>query len=195
MEGPMDVVDLLIADHNRVRGLFSRYGDAHDADKTKEASVLASLIIEELTVHMSAEESVFYRSVKSRSDEIDEDVNEGREEHHVAKVLIKEIEGLKPGSDSWVAKMTVLIESVEHHIKEEEEELFPSVRSSTDAAWRRELGNKLELDKVRLGATPLAEKLELPVSDLSEKAREQKIPGRSTMDHDKLAATVDTRQP
>jgi hypothetical protein len=69
------------------------------------------------------------------------------------------------------------------------------VRSSTDAAWRRELGNKLELDKVRLGATPLAEKLELPVSDLSEKAREQKIPGRSTMDHDKLAATVDTRQP
>src|SRR5580704_5773182 len=70
----MDVIDLLVADHNRVRGLFSRYRAAHEADNTDQASALATEIIKELKIHMAAEEAVFYRAVKERSEEIHEDV-------------------------------------------------------------------------------------------------------------------------
>ena len=187
----MDVIDLLVADHNRVRGLISRYKDADEADDTNEASQLADAIIRELNVHMVAEESVFYQAVKKRTNEIKDDVDEGYEEHHVAKVLIGEIQDLKPGSDQWVAKMTVLIESVEHHVDEEEDELFPSVRSSTDAPRREELGQEFDEKRVSLGGPSLGEKIEESTSDLRKKASKQDIPGRSKMGHDELAATVD----
>jgi len=185
----VDVIDLLIADHNRVRGLISRYRDATvDADRV----VLASKIIDELQTHMVAEEKVFYRAVDDRTEEIGEDVDEGYEEHHVAKTLIDEIETLKPMTDSWVAKVTVLIESVEHHVDEEEEELFPSVRSASTAEWRHELGERLESEEVGLGAAPLADRMDRTKTELRALARDQKIPGRSTMSHDELAATVGT---
>ena len=63
----MDVIELLTADHNRVRGLISKYKDADEADKSEEAAELAVKIMHELGVHMAAEEEVFYRSVKKRT--------------------------------------------------------------------------------------------------------------------------------
>jgi hemerythrin-like domain-containing protein len=186
----MDAIALLVADHNRVRGLIARYKDAQEADNQREASALAAELFTELDIHMAAEEKVFYRAVKERSDEISDDVDEGFEEHHVAKVLIDEIECLDAGSDPWVAKMTVLIENVEHHVDEEEEELFPAVRSSSDSSWRNDLGQQLEAVESELGAPALAERMEMSKTELAEKARQQKIPGRSGMDHDELAATV-----
>jgi hemerythrin superfamily protein len=183
----MDVIALLIADHNRVRGLMARYKEAVE---TSEKRQLASKIIDELQIHMAAEEKVFYQSVKDRSEEIGGDVDEGYEEHHVAKLLIQEIDALEPGSDTWLAKMTVLIESVEHHVEEEEEELFPSVRSKTNIGWRSDLGVQLGDIEVDLGATPLEAKMQLSSAALHELASIENIPGRSSMDHDTLAATV-----
>jgi len=187
----MDVTDLLIADHNRVRGLFTRYRLAADAGDAEQTAALAAQIIHELVVHMATEEEVFYQSVHELTDEVSGDVDEGVEEHHVAKLLIDEIESLPPGSDAWVAKMTVLIESVEHHVDEEENDLFPTVRSSTSVDWREGLAREFEAEKVRRGATPLARKTDLTKSELRALASAQKIPGRSSMDHDHLAATVD----
>jgi hemerythrin superfamily protein len=189
----MDVIELLIADHNRVRGLIARYQQADQQNDLKTASNLAEKIIEELTVHMAAEEVVLYEAVKERSDEISDDVGEGYEEHHVAKMLIGEIGDLKPGSDKWEAKLTVLIESVEHHVDEEERELFPSVRSSTNKDRRETLGEDFDSKKVELGATSLADKLVLSKGDLQKRATAQAIPGRSKMNHDALAATVDLK--
>jgi hemerythrin superfamily protein len=187
----MDVTDLLIADHNRARGLFTRYRHAADAGDAEQTAALAGQIIHELVVHMAAEEAVFYESVHELTDDVSGDVDEGVEEHHVAKMLIEEIERLSPGSDAWVAKMTVLIESVEHHVDEEEKELFPSVRSSTSLEWRETLAREFEAEKVRRGAAPLARKTDLTKTELRALATAQKIPGRSSMDHDHLAATVD----
>jgi len=183
----MDVIDLLTADHNRMRGLIARY---RDATADEERAVLASKMVDELQRHMAAEEKVFYRAVGDRTEEIGKDVDEGYEEHHVAKMLIEELETLKPMSDPWAAKVTVLIESVEHHIGEEEEELFPTVRSSTETDWRKDLGERLDSEEVRLGAAPLAERMDSTVVELRGLAREQDIPGRSSMNHDELAATV-----
>src|ERR1700683_3777239 len=183
----MDVIALLIADHNRVRGLIARY---KEADETSEKRRLASKITDQLQIHMTAEEKVFYQSVKDRSEEIGEDVDEGYQEHHVAKMLIGELESIEPGSDTWLAKMKVLIESVEHHVDEEEKELFPSVRSKSKVDWRNDLGDQLGDIEVDLGATPLEAKMHLTNAALHELASAEDIPGRSSMDHDPLAATV-----
>jgi hemerythrin superfamily protein len=186
----MDALDLLIADHNRVKGLFARYQDAMEDDKTSEAEILAAAIHNELTVHTTIEEEIFYPESHDLSEELGESVDEGVEEHHVVKVLLDELEHVEAGSDEWIAKMTVVIESVEHHVEEEESEMFPAVRSHTDAETRESLGERLEARKAELGSPTFVEKRELSLSDLKEKAKDQQIPGRSSMDHDELAATV-----
>ena len=186
----MDALNLLVADHNRVRGLFKRFKKAHDADSTSEMSSLASTIFTELEVHTTIEEEVFYPWAHYLSQEISETVDEGIQEHHVVKILMKELGGLNAGTDDWIAKMTVLIENVEHHAEEEETDLFPKVRSHTKAADREQLGTSLEDRKGQLGAPILADKIDLTDDRLRELAAEQAIPGRSKMDHDELAATV-----
>ena len=120
----MDALTLLIADHNRVRGLFERFRKAEDAKHTANMSSLVETIFTELEVHTAIEEEIFYPETHDLSDEIGDTVDEGVQEHHGVKVLMSEIEGLSPGDDDWVAKMTVLMENVEHHAEEEENELF-----------------------------------------------------------------------
>ena len=186
----MDAIALLIADHNRVRGLFARYETAHDDGNVEEAAKLVTKIVEELDVHMTIEEEVFYPAVHELKKEVADSVDEGVEEHHVAKVLLQELGSLPPTDDSWTAKVTVLIESVEHHIDEEEEELFPHVRGASNVAWLRVLAAKLESKKKELGAPVLADKIDMPKSELEALARAQQIPGRSSMDQEQLAATV-----
>ena len=90
--------------------------------------VRAEEIFTELRVHTTIEEDVFYPEVRQGDDELEDTVAEGLEEHHVVDVLMAEAEALTPGEEAWVAKLTVLIENVEHHAGEEESELFPEVR-------------------------------------------------------------------
>jgi hemerythrin superfamily protein len=186
----VDALALLTADHNRVRGLFARFNKAKESDDTALLGELAAEIINELQVHTSIEETQFYPWVKDISEETKDTVTEGVEEHHVVKTLIAEIQALEPGNDKWIAKMTVLIENVDHHAEEEEEELFPKVRSNTSATDREALGERLEQEKQRLGAPVLADKIDLTLTELKDLASTQEIPGRSTMDHEELAATV-----
>lgn len=186
----MDALALLTADHNRVRGLFTRFRDAHKTEDTAAMVALAELIFTELEVHATIEEQIFYPTIHELSDDIAETVDEGVEEHHVVKVLMDELHGIGVATDQWTAKMTVLIENVEHHAEEEESELFPEVRSKTDAGVREELGGRLEAKKAELGAPTLDDKIGMTKEDLDALAREQAIPGRSTMSKEELAATV-----
>jgi hemerythrin superfamily protein len=186
----MDALTLLTADHNRVRGLFEQFEKAKDSDDTATTAELARTIFTELTVHTSIEEEIFYPWTHDLSEEIGETVDEGVQEHHVVKVLMAEIEALEPGSDDWNAKMTVLIENVEHHAGEEETELFPEVRSKTTAEDRENLGQALDTRKGELGAPRLDATIDLTLAQLRELATAQAIPGRSSMSHDELAATV-----
>ena len=186
----MNALDLLIADHNRVRGLFSQFQTAVEDDALDQAGAVVKDIFRELEVHTSIEEQTFYPRVHELSEEIAEVVDEGIEEHHVVDVLMEEINALSPGDDEWKAKMTVLIENVEHHADEEESELFPSVRSEMAAADLDQLGEALEANKASLGA-PTSEANEgASVAELRDRAADQEIPGRSTMDKEELEATV-----
>lgn len=186
----LDALTLLTADHNRVRGLFARFTTAKEADDTSTMAELAAQIDTELEVHTTIEEEVFYPWVRDLSDELAETVDEGVEEHHVVKVLMGEVRDLAPGDDEWVAKLTVVIENVEHHAGEEEGEMFPKVRSTATAEALEAVAADLEARKRDLGAPVLADKQAMSTEQLRGLARDQEIPGRSSMDHDELAATV-----
>ena len=186
----MDAIALLTADHNRVRGLFHRFKDAKEKDATDQLQTLQREIFTDLEVHTTIEEEIFYPATRGLSEEIGETVDEGLQEHHVVKVLMGEIGELKAGGDDYVAKMTVLIENVEHHAKEEEEELFPHIRTASTVDALNELADRLEARKKELRAPVLADKIDLTVTELKKLATAQAIPGRSTMDHEELAATV-----
>ena len=111
----MDAIALLTADHNRVRGLFARFREAQESDDQAAMAELADKICTELQVHTTIEEDDFYPPVRDASDELRETVDEGLQEHHVVDVLMSELGDLEAGSNDWVAKVTVIIENVEHH--------------------------------------------------------------------------------
>jgi hemerythrin superfamily protein len=189
----MDALSLLTADHNRVRGLFARFQEAEESENVPEMTTLAQKIITELEVHTSIEEEIFYPEIKAADEEIKDTVDEGMEEHHVAKVLIAEVKALSPDDDAWTAKLKVLIESVEHHAEEEEQEMFTMVRKAFDKTALEDLGMRLESMKAQLGAPTAADKEHLTTEELKKLATEQEIPGRSSMSREELVATVDPR--
>jgi hemerythrin superfamily protein len=186
----MHALDLLIADHNRVRGLFARFRSAQDADDQGAMSSLATEIFEELTVHTTIEEEIFYPAVHDESEEIAETVDEGVQEHHVVKLLMAELKETPDVNDEWVAKMAVLIENVEHHAEEEESDMFPPLRNKLGVKQLDSLAAEMEARKKELGAPVLDDKLDLTKEELLDLAREQSIPGRSSMSQEELAATV-----
>jgi len=185
----MDALELLTADHNRVRGLFTRF-QAAEGENDAQAARLAAKIFEELEVHTKIEEEIFYPTVTRLNDEVHELVTEGVEEHHVVDNLMAEAKALSPSDDEWAAKMKVLIENVEHHAEEEEQEMFPKIRQAMNKDARTELGQRLEARKAELGAPTAADKEHLSTEELNRLAREQEIPGRSNMEREELLATV-----
>ncbi len=189
----MDCLDLLIADHNRFRGTFTRFQEAHESDNVAEMARLAAHLSQDLKIHTTIEEEIVYPAIHDLSEEIGETVDEGLQEHHVADVLDAEIKALPPTDDAWVAKMMVLIESVEHHIDEEEAELFPSVRSATEADFREQLGQEMDARRAQMGFPTVDEREQLSVDELKQLATDQEIAGRSKMSKQELAAAVDTR--
>ncbi len=124
-----EAVTMLIEDHNKVKALFKQFDEAGDnAHKTKQR--LAEQIICELQIHSKLEEQVFYPALCSATNkEGRELVNEGFEEHHVADLLMEELKSMDPSDPQFIAKVTVLCENIQHHIKEEEEEMFPEAET------------------------------------------------------------------
>lgn len=139
-----DAIKMLKEDHAKVKGLFKKFESASSESSRQE---LAAQICTELTIHTTLEEEIFYPAARAALDEPDL-LDEAEVEHASAKELISQIEAGQPGDELWDAKVTVLGEYVEHHIKEEEKEMFPKIR-------------KADLDLKALGATMAERKEEL----------------------------------
>jgi hemerythrin superfamily protein len=139
-----DAIAVLKADHRRVTELFDKFEGLGDrAHATREHTV--AKILEELSIHAGIEENVFYPAVRERFAAKDDSmVLEALEEHHVVKLLLQELESMDPRSERYVAKVTVLREIVDHHVDEEESELFKQVRSAFSRPELRDLGAELE---------------------------------------------------
>lgn len=186
----MDALELLTADHNRVRGLFKLYRQACDGEETTRSQELVTKIIRELRVHTQLEERIFYPEVRPLSEKISGEVAEGLEEHHQAEDLLDQLESMEAGGEQWHAKVKVLIEDIEHHAGEEEEDLFPAVRTAASPDALQSWAQRMEAMKAELGAPTLADKIDLTTKELETLARAQEIPGRSKMKREELAATV-----
>ena len=118
-----DVFEMLKTDHRRVQDLFTRF---EDADKRTRTSI-AEQTLAALEVYTAIEEELVYPAIAEVIED-EELVNEAREEHHVAKLLIKELHKMDAGEDAFATKFKVLGELVGHHIEEEEGEVFPQAQ-------------------------------------------------------------------
>ena len=142
-----DAIVLLKADHKEVKALFSKFEQAGDR-AVKAKGQLVDRIIELLTVHTYLENELIYPEVRRLLPDLEDDVLESYEEHHVADVLCMELAAMSPDAERFVAKTTVLIENVTHHIAEEEQEWFPKVRAGLGRKQLADLGARmLELKK------------------------------------------------
>jgi hemerythrin-like domain-containing protein len=141
---PSDAIALLKADHQKVQGLFDQFEKTRSEDRK---SSLAEQICQELTVHAQIEEEIFYPAAREvlRDEDL---IDEATVEHQSAKDLIAQIEGSSAAAELFDAKVTVLGEYIKHHVKEEQNELFPKLR-------------KTRLDLKMLGEQLQARKMEL----------------------------------
>ena len=137
-----DAIVVLKEDHKRIKKLFREFQNAgEDAEAAKGRIV--KRIIEELTVHTYLENEVMYPEVRKLLPDLEDDVLESYEEHHVADVLCVELSALDAGDERFDAKTTVLIENVTHHIDEEEQDWFPQVREGLGRKQLQELGSRM----------------------------------------------------
>ena len=147
-----DAIVMLRADHKEVRALFREFQKASTTPARK--AKLVEQVIELLTVHTFIENEVMYPRVRSLLPDLEDDVLESYEEHHVADVLIMELLPMSPSDERFEAKATVLIENVEHHIEEEEQDWFPKVREGLTRTQLREIGDELAAAKERAPRRP-----------------------------------------
>jgi iron-sulfur cluster repair protein YtfE (RIC family) len=147
----MNAIILLERDHAKVKGLMARL-DATTARATVTRRDLLDRIRAELTVHETIEEEIFYPALKAHPRAKDV-VLEGIEEHNVVDNLLGELTTMPPSHESWGAKATVMRENVEHHIEEEETDMFVKARSIFDRAELEALGKRMAARKVTAKAS------------------------------------------
>jgi hypothetical protein len=121
-----DAIGLLTADHRKVQALFDEYERLKDGGSPEEKFEVAKKVCGEILIHMAIEEAIFYPIVREKIGD-DDLMNEAAVEHENAKELIRQIGDIKPEDAIFDAKITVLSEQVEHHVQEEELEMFSKV--------------------------------------------------------------------
>ena len=141
----MDAITLLKHDHDKVKKLLTELESTTERG-VKTRSELFATIKGELTVHEIIEEEIFYPELKAHPKAKDI-VLEGFEEHHVVDLLMGELESLDVSDEAWGAKAIVMKENIEHHIEEEEGEMFKIARSVFETDELEELGSRMESRK------------------------------------------------
>lgn len=140
----MNAVELLKDDHDVVRKLFQ---DVKESDESKHPSIFKK-IKAELDVHAHVEETIFYPKLQEGGDkELVDIVLEGIEEHRQMKMFLRQLADLSDGSEQFEPKLKVLMEDTDHHVKEEEDKMFPLVKEQFDSSVLNQLGDKMLAEK------------------------------------------------
>jgi len=142
-----DAIAMLTADHKKVKTLFANFDKLKEDGSKEDKSAIVEQICNELKVHTEIEEEIFYPAVRKAIDDADL-MDEALVEHAGAKELISQLEDADPEDDLYDAKVTVLGEQINHHVKEEEGDMFPKAKKS-------------KVDTEALGATMLKRKMQL----------------------------------
>jgi iron-sulfur cluster repair protein YtfE (RIC family) len=137
-----DAIVLLKDEHREIRKSFRAFEKAGDRAYATKGR-LVDRIIELLTIHTYLENEIMYPRVRDLLPEVEDDILESYEEHHVADVLVLELSMMDAEDERFTAKTTVLIENVEHHMDDEEKEWFPKVREGLGRTQLRDLGAEM----------------------------------------------------
>ncbi|HEY8730012.1 MAG TPA: hemerythrin domain-containing protein [Acidothermaceae bacterium] len=148
-----DAIVLLKNDHKEVKALFRQFEKAGD-DAVARKGQLVSKMIELLTTHTYLENNVMYPEVRTLLPDLEDDVLESYEEHHVADILCFELYEMKPDHEHFTAKATVLIENTEHHMGEEEDDWFPKVRAGLSRSQLQDMGARMLALKAKAPKKP-----------------------------------------
>jgi hypothetical protein len=143
----MDVLELLTDEHDEAKAVFKKIEKADGAAAARLWDQLKGM----LSLHEELEETFMYPQLKEER-KTEDIILEAYQEHHVMDVLIEEISALDPKDETWHPKVKVLQENTEHHIEEEEGELFPKVRKIWDTAKREQVGRQMQEMKDRAHA-------------------------------------------
>ena len=138
----MTVITMLTSDHRAIEKLFERFEKAGPRDDETKREIVGR-IVDELSAHAAIEEQVFYPTIRHEVDGVEDQTLEALEERHVVKWLLSELESMAPYDERYTAKTTVLIESVRHHVKKEELDLYPKVRWALSTKQLSDLGAAL----------------------------------------------------
>ncbi|GAB1646619.1 hemerythrin domain-containing protein [Krasilnikovia sp. MM14-A1259] len=148
-----DAIVLLKDDHKDMRRLFQDFQGAGDKAHVRKGDLVRK-IIEALTVHTYLENEVMYPEVRKLLPDLEDDVLESYEEHHVADLLCAELYAMEPDDERFEAKTTVLIENVTHHMAEEEGDWFPKVREGLGRKQLQDLGERMQQMRATAPRTP-----------------------------------------
>jgi hemerythrin-like domain-containing protein len=144
----MNAISLLEEDHRKMKKLLSELESTTERGvKTREE--LFATVKEELTVHETIEEEIFYPALKEHP-KTKEITLEAYEEHHVVDMVMAEIEGVAYDDEKWGAKFKVMKENIEHHIEEEEKEMFKQARQALEESQLEALGERMKARKDEL---------------------------------------------
>ncbi len=124
-----NALDLLVDDHRSVRKLFKEYEKIHQKASAQDKQDLAEQICNEFLMHADLEEQIFYPAVRDAIKD-EELIDEAEVEHQTARDLIEQIQAMAPEDDLYDAKVRVLGEYIEHHVEEEETEMFPKAKKA-----------------------------------------------------------------
>jgi hemerythrin-like domain-containing protein len=145
----MDAIALLKADHDKMRKLLTELESTTErGEKTRQE--LFATIKGELTLHEVIEEEIFYPELKAHP-KSEDTVLEAVEEHHVVDLVMAELEQLDVTDETWGAKAIVMKENVEHHMEEEEGEMFKQARQAFSREELEDLGRRMEERKLAAG--------------------------------------------
>ena len=148
----MNAFDLLMMDHQKVSGIFDRL-EMNDGGVAGSRQQLFQQLKTELTVHAHVEETIFYPALKEH-EETRELVAEAYDEHAAVKDLLNELDAMSPGDGGWDDLLAELRENVEHHVEEEEGDLFEQARLVLSDETLEQIGDRIEQEKqLRLAAS------------------------------------------
>jgi hemerythrin superfamily protein len=154
--GHDDAISLLLADHREVKAMFKQFEALKESGSSRDKQQLVQRLCAALTIHAQLEEELFYPAVREAIDD-DDLMDEADVEHASAKVLIAQLERSHPDDELYDARVTVLGEQIDHHVKEEETQMFPRAKKAVDTAalFVSMQARKKELERSPAHARPL----------------------------------------
>ena len=148
----MDAIEVLRGDHRRVEQLFGQYQEATASPERKQE--IMNEIIRELSVHAAIEEEILYPTVREALPDGDELAQDSLQEHQQAKQVLSDLDAMSPDDPEFDQRVGRLIEDFQHHVGDEEGEMFPKLQQALDAESLADMGQELEEAKKRAPTRP-----------------------------------------